>query len=160
MTDGRDNSDAGLDTAGAARADAVAHWSLSPRGVTWLGMGANAILASAKMAAGAVFASQTILADGLHSASDLTTDFMVLLSVGVSGRPPDVCHPYGHRRIGTMLAMGVAAVLGAAAAWIFYVSLTALGQPGRPSVGLFGQALSAKHGVWAMALLYCSVVVA
>ena len=127
-------------------------YALSARGVTWLGVGANVLLMAVKTIGGYMLGSRALVVDGLHSASDLTTDFMVLLSVGVSRRPPDDCHPYGHRRIGTMLAMGVAAVLGAAAVWIFYVALTALGQPGHATGGLFGQTLSAEHGAWAMAL--------
>ena len=138
--------------AGSTSDEAPRSGVLGPRGVTWLGLLANVLLAAIKTTGGFMLRSGALVADGLHSASDLTTDFMVLLSVGVSGRPPDVCHPYGHRRIGTMLAMGVVTVLGAVAVWIFYVALTALGQPDHASAGLFGQSLSARDGAWAMAL--------
>ena len=137
---------------GSPAADADSACLLSARGVTWLGLGANVLLAATKTVGGVMLRSQTLLADGLHSASDLTTDLMVLLSVGVSQRPPDLEHPYGHRRIGTVVAFFVAVVLGAAAVWIFYLALTALGKPGGLAGNIFAQELSPRAAVLAMVL--------
>jgi len=112
------------------------HRMLSPRGVTWLGMWVNALLAVAKIAAGALFVSQTIFADGLHSASDLVTDVAVLAALGVSARPADRGHPYGHRRVATLVALYVGVALLAAAGWIAYSGVVALHGRPRYVVGL------------------------
>jgi len=94
--------------------------TLTANGVTWAGLVCNVALAAAKITAGLIFASQAILADGLHGASDMITDLVVLLGLGASNRDPDGCHPYGHRRLGTLVAMFVgAALLGAALIIVF-----------------------------------------
>ena len=105
---------------------------LSPRGVTWTGLVCNALLAGAKIAAGVLFSSKTILADGLHSSSDLVTDIAVLAGLRASQRPADSCHPYGHQRITTMVAMFVGATLLLAAAWIAYSAMQAIRAPAEP----------------------------
>jgi len=97
---------------------------LSPMSVTWLGLAANVLLSIGKVAAGALFGSGVLLADGLHSASDLMSDLAVLAGLHVSARPADGSHPYGHRRVQTLSAMFVGVVIIAAAAWVA-VSATA-----------------------------------
>jgi len=99
---------------------------LGPRGVTWLGLIINAVLAVGKVAVGVVFASKTLLADGLHSAADLVTDVAVLTGLRYSYRPADRQHPYGHRRITTLVAMGVGVALAAAAVFIAVDALKSL----------------------------------
>ena len=102
---------------------------MSPRGVTLLGMGGNAALAAAKVAAGVAFASQAIVADGIHSASDLITDAAVFAGLGRSAQPADHEHPYGHRRIATLVALFVGAALLVTAVGIAYGGITALRRP-------------------------------
>ena len=115
---------------------------LSPGGVTWLGMAANAVLAVGKVLAGVLFSSQTILADGLHSASDLITDVAVLAALRVSDKPADSCHPYGHRRVATLVGMFVGAVLLVAAAWIIYGAILSLHRQPKPVSGHLPLALA------------------
>jgi len=103
--------------------------ALTAGGVTWVGLACNAVLAAGKVIAGLAFASQTILADGLHGASDLITDVAVLAGLGAAERPADGCHPYGHRRVGTLVAMFVGASLLAAALTIAFTALNSLHQP-------------------------------
>ena len=89
--------------------------ALTANGVTWAGLICNIALAAGKITAGFVFSSQAILADGLHGASDMVTDLAVLAGLSASDRAADGCHPYGHRRVGTLVATLVgAALLGAA----------------------------------------------
>ncbi len=85
--------------------------ALTPRSVTWLGLAINVGLSGAKIAGGWFFGSQAILADGLHSLSDLVSDVAVLAGLRVSERPADGSHPWGHRRVSTMVAMFVGALL-------------------------------------------------
>lgn len=100
--------------------------SLSPKTVSWIGLGTDGLLSVAKVTAGLVFHSQAILADGMHSASDLTTDVAVLAGLRLSEQPPDPTHHYGHERINTLSAMFVGTALVAAAAWIVYSAINLL----------------------------------
>ncbi|HAU39300.1 MAG TPA: cation-efflux pump [Phycisphaerales bacterium] len=93
---------------------------LNPRSVTWLSVLVNTLLAAGKILAGVVFYSQTILADGLHSLSDLVTDIAVLAGLRVSDKPADDCHHYGHRRVSTLTSLFIGAALLAAAGYIAY----------------------------------------
>lgn len=94
--------------------------TLTANGVTWVGLICGALLTSGKIIAGLVFSSQAILADGLHGASDMLTDLVVLVGLKASERQADGCHPYGHRRVATLAAMFVgAALLGAAGIIVF-----------------------------------------
>jgi cation diffusion facilitator family transporter len=94
--------------------------TLTPKGVTWAGLICNIVLSAGKITAGLLFSSQAILADGLHGASDMISDLVVLIGLDASNRAADGCHPYGHRRVGTLAAMFVgAALLGAAMIIVF-----------------------------------------
>lgn len=100
-------------------------WLLTPRGITWGNFAVNLTVAVAKIAAGAFCRSQALLADGFHSASDFATDIAVLAGLRVSSKPADPCHPYGHRRVSTLVAMFVGVALGGAAIWIAYDAIQA-----------------------------------
>ena len=102
---------------------------MTRRGVTWLGLWMNAILAAGKTVVGGIFGSQTILADGLHSFSDLVTDVMVLAGIRVSGKPADANHQYGHLRVTTLVTVFTGASLLAAACWIAWSAITTLREP-------------------------------
>ena len=91
---------------------------LTPRSVTICGLVINLVLAGAKIAAGFLFSSKTILADGAHSLSDLVTDFAILVGLKFGDRPADDSHPYGHRRVHTLIAMFVGIALLGTAVWI------------------------------------------
>jgi cation diffusion facilitator family transporter len=99
---------------------------IGPRGVTWLGLGSNILLAAGKIGAGLAFASRAILADGVHSLTDLISDAAVLVGLARGDQPADAEHPYGHRRIHTLVAMFVGAMLLAAAGWIGYSAVLSL----------------------------------
>lgn len=107
---------------------------MTPRSVTWASVVANMALAAAKILAGIFTYSQTILADGLHSGSDLVTDIAVLAGLRVSSRPADSGHNYGHGRVSTLVAMFVGAALLAAAGWIAYSAISSLHEGSRHNV--------------------------
>ncbi len=79
--------------------------------VTWAGVWTNAILSAAKLMGGFLGGSQALIADGLHSLSDLASDAFVLTALRFSGQPADDRHPYGHGRAETAAAFGVGFVL-------------------------------------------------
>ncbi len=90
------------------------------RKVTLIGSALDLSLAIAKVIVGYVGQSQALIADGIHSLSDLVTDFMVLFAFKHSSRGADEDHPYGHGRIETLMtvALGAALILvGIGIAW-------------------------------------------
>jgi len=81
------------------------------RSVTLWGILINIILMVLKFSIGAIFRSAALIADGVHSLSDLATDFIVLISTRYSNRPPDETHPYGHKKIETVASQLIAVIL-------------------------------------------------
>jgi len=76
---------------------------------TWVSVGVNLLLTTGQIAAGLLTKSQGLVADGIHSLSDLVADFVVLLANHHSQKDADEDHPYGHHRFETAasLALGV-----------------------------------------------------
>jgi len=83
------------------------------RRVTLIGSAVDLSLGIAKIGGGYVATSQALIADGVHSLSDLATDIIVLYAAKHSHREADEEHPYGHGRIETVatVALGIALVL-------------------------------------------------
>ena len=79
--------------------------------VIYLGMGINIILIIAKLVGGLLFSSLSLVADGIHSISDVITDFIILWGLSLAARPADKGHPYGHGKLETMASLLVAALL-------------------------------------------------
>jgi cation diffusion facilitator family transporter len=65
---------------------------------TWVSVGVNLALTVTQVAAGVLARSQGLIADGVHSLSDLVADFVVLLAGHHSKKDADQDHPYGHQR--------------------------------------------------------------
>ena len=76
---------------------------------TWVSVGVNLVLTLMQIAVGVVARSQALIADGLHSLSDLVADFVVLFASHHSQKDADLDHPYGHQRFETAasLVLGV-----------------------------------------------------
>ena len=90
----------------------------SKRRAAWAGVWLNGPLAGVKIVAGLVAQSQALVADGVHSLSDLASDAAVLWALGHAHRPADADHPFGHGRFETLATLAVAAMLALAAAGI------------------------------------------
>jgi cation diffusion facilitator family transporter len=77
---------------------------------TWVSIFINILLTVLQVVAGYFGRSQSLMADGLHSLSDLLSDIMVLFANRHGNRHADARHPYGHARIETAatLILGVA----------------------------------------------------
>ena len=108
---------------------------LSTSSVTWAGVGVNVVLGITKIVIGAVARSQTLLADGLHSVSDLVSDCAVLVGLRLSSRPADESHHYGHGRVTTLVTMVVGTALLATALWIVYNAIIGFREPRAISFG-------------------------
>lgn len=76
---------------------------------TWVSVGVNLLLSVAQIAIGTLAKSQGLIADGIHSLSDLVADFVVLFASHHSKKDADEDHPYGHQRFETAasLVLGV-----------------------------------------------------
>ncbi len=72
------------------------------RKVTLLGLLVNVLLVLLKFLAGIFGDSQALIADAVHSISDMFTDAVVLLGIKIGGKPPDEEHHFGHARIETL----------------------------------------------------------
>jgi len=81
------------------------------RRITWIGLTGNLALAAVKFAAGWIGSSQAVVADAVHSLSDTATDLAILLGVRFWSAPPDEGHPYGHRRIETIITASIGVLL-------------------------------------------------
>lgn len=68
-------------------------------------MALSGALAVAKLIAGWLAGSASVVADGFESAGDVVTSGIVLLGLTVAARPPDKNHPYGHGRFETLTGL-------------------------------------------------------
>lgn len=90
------------------------------RRATLYSAAANIALALIKIIGGYFGNSYALLADGIHSFSDLITDGLVIIAAKAGGQLPDKEHPYGHQRIETITAILLALILAAVAFSIAY----------------------------------------
>lgn len=88
--------------------------------VTIVNSGVNSLLALLKILIGFFGHSQALIADGVHSLSDLITDGLVLIAARMGDQLPDKEHPYGHRRIETIAATIISIILIVVALGIAY----------------------------------------
>ncbi|WP_375167757.1 cation diffusion facilitator family transporter [Burkholderia pyrrocinia] len=78
---------------------------------TWVSVAVNLVLSIGQVAIGVLSRSQGLVADGIHSLSDLLADFVVLLASHHSRKPVDAKHPYGHQRFETGASLALALIL-------------------------------------------------
>lgn len=96
--------------------------------VTWIGLIANLCLAAIKISLGLLANSQVVVADGVHSLSDLVTDLAILIGIRYWTKPADSCHPYGHEKIETLVTTIIGIILALAATGILWTAITTLGE--------------------------------
>lgn len=117
------------------------------RWVTLVGSAIDLTLGVLKIVFGILANSQALIADGVHSLSDLATDFMVLFAAKHGSRDADESHPYGHGRFETLatVALGIALILVAGG-----IAWDAIERLFNPSELL-------QPGVWALVIATVSV---
>jgi cation diffusion facilitator family transporter len=93
-------------------------------------LGAALALVAVKLLVGFLTGSLGILAEAVHSGVDAGAALLTLYAVGVADRPPDHEHPYGHGKAQNLSALGEAAILILAAAWIAIAAIIRLGGGG------------------------------
>ena len=115
--------------------------------VTLIGSAIDLILAVLKLVFGYIAQSQALIADGVHSLSDLATDFMVIYAAKHGSKEADEDHPYGHGRFETVATVALGIALIGVAGGIAWDSVQRLFHP---------DALL-QPGVWALVIAILSV---
>ena len=80
--------------------------------VTFVGFVVNLVLSLLKLAAGLVGRSGAMVADAVHSFSDLATDVVVIAFARISAKPRDLGHDYGHGKYETLATIIISIALG------------------------------------------------
>ncbi|MCW5657753.1 MAG: cation transporter [Burkholderiaceae bacterium] len=96
---------------------------------TWVSVAVNLLLTSTQIVAGVLTRSQGLIADGIHSLSDLVADFVVLLANHQSRKDADADHPYGHHRFETAASLVLGALLLAVGLGMLWSAFLKLEQP-------------------------------
>lgn len=91
----------------------------------WVGVVGNLLLATVKLMAGIVGHSHAVVADAVHSVSDLVTDFAVIAGVHFWSKPADDEHPHGHQRIETLVTVAIGLLLALIAVGIGWDAIVA-----------------------------------
>src|SRR5699024_6356516 len=78
---------------------------------TWVGIIVNTLLAIIKAIGGVLSGSKALLADALHSTSDIVGSIVILFAVKIAHKPPDEEHPYGHGKAENIASIIVALLL-------------------------------------------------
>lgn len=103
--------------------------SLESQKITLIGAAINLILSVAKVTVGIIGQSQALIADGIHSVSDLLSDALVWFAAKHAGEAPDDGHPYGHGRFETAATLGLGIVLLIIATGIILDAISRLFDP-------------------------------
>ncbi|MEM8549552.1 MAG: cation diffusion facilitator family transporter [Verrucomicrobiota bacterium] len=121
--------------------------------VTWLSMLVNIVLGMAKVVIGFVVNSTALMADGLHSLVDLSTDVAALFGLKMAAIPRDENHPYGHHRYASLSTLFIGFILLAFCIWLIYASISqlvegALVNPEWPALLIAGASILIKEGLY------------
>ena len=96
---------------------------------TWVSVAVNLLLACAQAVAGWLTQSQGLIADSIHSLSDLASDFVVLLALRHSRKAADEDHHYGHQRYENAACLALGMLLLVIGAGMVWSAATRLGHP-------------------------------
>jgi len=124
------------------------------RNVTLVGLVVNVFLSLAQLIGGGVTHSQALIADGIHTLSDLASDVVVLVAAKMASKDADDDHPYGHGRFETVATVILGLALAGVAAGIGMSAIGRLMNPERltqpaPLALLFAAlAIVSKEGLY------------
>ncbi len=104
----------------AQQAPAPADRAAEAQRATWFSVAVNLVMTVLQVVVGWLANSQSLVAHGLHSFSDLLSDFLVIYATRQSAHPADDAHPYGHARVETAATLGLGVslfLIGAGILW-------------------------------------------
>jgi cation diffusion facilitator family transporter len=110
---------------------------------------AAVLITTAKIAVGVTTGSLGILSEAAHSALDLIAALLTYFSVGVSDKPADADHQYGHGKVENFSAFVETGLLLITTVWVIYEAM----------VRLFFRRVDVEPSVWAFAVMLISMVV-
>jgi cation diffusion facilitator family transporter len=96
---------------------------------TWVSVGVNLVLTITQVTVGILAKSQGLVADGIHSLSDLVADFVVLFASHHAKKDADADHPYGHQRFETAASLVLGALLLAVGIGMLWSAFRKLEEP-------------------------------
>ena len=96
---------------------------------TWVSVIVNIGLSLLQIVVGIFAHSQALIADAIHSLSDLLSDFVVLFANRHSRRAPDADHPYGHLRYETAATLAIGGILLAVGIGMLWNAVSSLRDP-------------------------------
>ncbi|SCK50967.1 cation diffusion facilitator family transporter [Variovorax sp. HW608] len=96
---------------------------------TWVSVGVNLLLTFTQVTVGLFSKSQGLVADGIHSLSDLVADFVVLFASHHSKKEADEDHPYGHQRFETAASLALGLLLLAVGVGMLWSAIRKLEEP-------------------------------
>jgi len=91
-----------------------------------ISLSVNILLTALKFACGIIGKSQVMMADAAHTLSDTVTDVAVFAGAEYWSKPPDKEHPYGHRRIETLITIFISLSLASVGFVLAYNGLICL----------------------------------
>ena len=94
--------------------------------VTFIGFAVNLLLAGIKLAAGILGRSGAMVADAVHSFSDMATDVVVIAFAKISAKHKDEGHDYGHGKYETLATIIISLALAAVGTGILVNSIGAI----------------------------------
>ncbi len=121
---------------------------------TWVSILINLILTFLQVVGGFFAHSQALMADGLHSMSDLMSDILVLFANRHGNRHADANHPYGHARVETAATLVLGVFLAALGVGLLVAAALRLQHPAAlqsvnpVALGIAVIALVAKEGMF------------
>lgn len=89
----------------------------------------NLVLTTVQVLVGVLAHSQALIADGIHSLSDLVSDFVVLLANRHSRKEADEDHHYGHHRYETAASLVLGGLLLTVGVGMLWSAVLKLGDP-------------------------------
>lgn len=98
-------------SAAGAEASLDAGRALEAQRATWISVVVNIVLTVLQIAVGLFSHAQSLVADGMHTLSDLVGDFMVMFASRRGANPADERHPYGHGRYETAASLVLGLIL-------------------------------------------------
>lgn len=96
---------------------------------TWVSVLVNIVLTITQVTVGLLSKSQALVADGIHSLSDLVADFVVLFAGHHARKEADEDHPYGHQRFETAASLVLGVLLVAVGLGMLWSAIRKLESP-------------------------------
>lgn len=107
------------------------------RRITWISVGVNLVLTAMQVVVGLLAHSQALIADAMHTLSDIVADSFVLFANRKSAEAADEKHPYGHGRIETAASLVLGLILAGTGSGILISAVGRLQDLGSaPAVGM------------------------